>query len=150
MKLSEKQQLFTRNIARLILYAESLGPELGMYTDPYQYFGYLDSELFRAIRLVVDSGIHAKGWTRDQSIDYILANSSRGRSNATAETERYIAIPGQALGYKLGQLKIRAARTRAEKALGLRFDIREFHDQVLMTGAVFVPPSQPVEPLTLK
>lgn len=118
------------------LYAESLGPELGMYADPYQYFGYLDSELFRAIRLVVDSGIHAKGWTRDQSIDYILANSSRGRSNATAETERYIAIPGQALGYKLGQLKIRAARTRAEQALGSKFDIREFHDQVLMTGAL--------------
>jgi len=118
------------------LYAESLGPELGMYADPYQYFGYLDSELFRAIRLVVDSGIHAKGWTRDQSIDYILANSSRGRSNATAETERYIAIPGQALGYKMGQLKIRAARTRAEQALGPKFDIREFHDQVLMTGAL--------------
>ncbi len=118
------------------LYAESLGPELGMYTDPYQYFGYLDSELFRAIRLVVDSGIHAKGWTRDQSIAYILANSSRGRTNATAETERYIAIPGQALGYKIGQLKIRAARTRAERALGPKFDIRAFHDQVLMTGAL--------------
>ena len=118
------------------LYAESLGPELGMYTDPYQYFGYLDSELFRAIRLVVDSGIHAKGWTRDQSIEYILANSSRGRTNATAETERYIAIPGQALGYKMGQLKIRAARTRAEQALGAKFDIKEFHDQVLMTGAL--------------
>jgi len=118
------------------LYAESLGPELGMFTDPYQYFGYLDSELFRAIRLVVDSGIHAKGWTREQSIDYILANSSRGRSNATAETERYIAIPGQALSYKIGQLKIRAARVRAEQALGPKFDVREFHDQVLMTGAL--------------
>lgn len=118
------------------LYAESLGHDLGLYTDPYQYFGYLDSELFRAIRLVVDSGIHAKGWTRDQSIDYILANSSRGRTNATSETERYIAIPGQALGYKIGQLKIRAARTRAEQALGAKFDIKEFHDQVLMTGAL--------------
>ncbi len=118
------------------LYAETLGPELGMYTDPYAYFGHLDSELFRSIRLVVDSGIHAKGWTRDQSIDYILANSSRGRTNATAETERYIAIPGQALGYKMGQLKIRAARTRAEQALGPKFDIRAFHDQVLMTGAL--------------
>lgn len=118
------------------LYAESLGPELGMYADPYQYFGYLDSELFRAIRLVVDSGIHAKGWTRDQSIEYILANSSRGRTNATSETERYIAIPGQALGYKMGQLKIRAARTRAEQAQGAGFNIREFHDQVLMTGAL--------------
>ena len=76
------------------LYAETLGRELGVYTDPYQYFGYLDSQLFRAIRLVVDTGIHSKGWTRDQTIQYILDNSSRGRSNATAETERYIADPG--------------------------------------------------------
>jgi uncharacterized protein (DUF885 family) len=118
------------------LYAETMGKELGMYQDPYAYFGHLDSELFRAIRLVVDSGIHAKGWTRDQSIDYILANSSRGRTNATAETERYIAIPSQALGYKMGQLKIRAARVRAEQALGAKFDVRGFHDQVLMTGAL--------------
>ncbi|MBX7250161.1 MAG: DUF885 domain-containing protein [Caulobacteraceae bacterium] len=118
------------------LYAETLGRELGVFTDPYQYFGHLDSELFRSIRLVVDSGIHAKGWTRDQSIDYILKNSSRGRTNATSETERYIAIPSQALGYKMGQLKIRAARTRAEQALGARFDVRGFHDQVLMTGAL--------------
>lgn len=118
------------------LYAESLGRELGMLSDPYQYFGYLDSDLFRAIRLVVDTGIHAKGWTRDRSIDYILANSSRGRSNATAEVERYIAIPGQALSYKVGQLKIRELRTRAERALGPRFDVRAFHDQVLMSGAL--------------
>jgi uncharacterized protein (DUF885 family) len=118
------------------LYAETLGPELGVYTDPYQYFGYLDSQLFRAIRLVVDTGIHAKGWTRDQTIRYITENSSRGLSNATAETERYIAIPGQALAYKIGQLKISELRARAEKALGNRFDIREFHEQVLMTGAL--------------
>ena len=118
------------------LYAETLGRELGVYTDPYQYFGYLDSQLFRSIRLVVDTGIHAKGWTRDQTIQYILDNSSRGRSNATAETERYIAIPGQALGYKIGQLKISELRARAEKALGPRFDIRDFHAQVLMTGAL--------------
>jgi uncharacterized protein (DUF885 family) len=118
------------------LYAETLGRELGVYTDPYQYFGYLDSQLFRAIRLVVDTGIHSKGWTRDQTIQYILDNSSRGRSNATAETERYIAIPGQALAYKIGQLKISELRSRAEKALGPRFDIREFHAQVLMTGAL--------------
>ena len=100
------------------LYAETLGRELGVYTDPYQYFGYLDSQLFRAIRLVVDTGIHSKGWTRDQTIKYILDNSSRGRSNATAETERYIANPGQALAYKIGQLKISELRARAEKALG--------------------------------
>ncbi|HEX8624932.1 MAG TPA: DUF885 domain-containing protein [Allosphingosinicella sp.] len=118
------------------LYAETLGRELGVYTDPYQYFGYLDSQLFRAIRLVVDTGIHSKGWTRDRTIQYILDNSSRGRSNATAETERYIAIPGQALAYKIGQLKISELRARAEKALGPRFDIREFHAQVLMTGAL--------------
>ncbi|HEX8126778.1 MAG TPA: DUF885 domain-containing protein [Allosphingosinicella sp.] len=118
------------------LYAETLGRELGVYTDPYQYFGYLDSQLFRAIRLVVDTGIHSKGWTRDRTIQYILDNSSRGRSNATAETERYIAIPGQALAYKIGQLKISELRARSEKALGPRFDIREFHAQVLMTGAL--------------
>ena len=118
------------------LYAETFGRELGVYTDPYQYFGYLDSQLFRAIRLVVDTGIHSKGWTRDQTIKYILDNSSRGLSNATAETERYIAIPGQALAYKIGQLKISELRARAEKALGAKFDIREFHEQVLGTGAL--------------
>jgi uncharacterized protein (DUF885 family) len=118
------------------LYAETLGRELGVYTDPYQYFGYLDSQLFRAIRLVVDTGIHSKGWTRDQTIQYILDNSSRGRTNATAETERYIAIPGQALAYKIGQLKISELRARAEQALGPRFDIRQFHEQVLMSGAL--------------
>ena len=118
------------------LYAETLGPELGVYTDPYQYFGYLDSQLFRAIRLVVDTGIHAKGWTRDQTIKYITDNSSRGLSNATAETERYIANPGQALAYKIGQLKISELRARAERKLGPRFDIREFHEQVLMSGAL--------------
>ena len=118
------------------LYAETLGRELGVYTDPYQYFGYLDSQLFRAIRLVVDTGIHSKGWTRDQTIQYILDNSSRGRSNATAETERYIANPGQALAYKIGQLKISEMRARAEQQLGARFDIRDFHTQVLMSGAI--------------
>ena len=118
------------------LYAETLGRELGVYTDPYQYFGYLDSQLFRAIRLVVDTGIHSKGWTRDQTIQYILDNSSRGLSNATAETERYIANPGQALAYKIGQLKISELRARAEKALGPKFDVRDFHAQVLMSGAL--------------
>ena len=118
------------------LYAETLGRELGVYTDPYQYFGYLDSQLFRAIRLVVDTGIHSKGWTREKTIQYILDNSSRGLSNATAETERYIANPGQALAYKIGQMKISELRARAEKALGPKFDIREFHTQVLMSGAL--------------
>lgn len=118
------------------LYAESLGKELGLFTDPYQYYGRLDDEMLRAMRLVVDSGIHAKGWTRDQAIDYMLANSAMGRTDATAEVERYIAYPAQALSYKVGQLKIRALRTKAEQALGPRFDVREFHDQVLMTGAL--------------
>jgi uncharacterized protein (DUF885 family) len=118
------------------LYAETLGRELGVLDDPYQYFGFLDSQLFRAIRLVVDTGIHTKGWTRDQSIQYILDNSSRGRANATAETERYIAIPGQALSYMIGNLKITELRRRAEAALGDRFDPREFHAQVLMTGSL--------------
>ncbi|MES2903473.1 MAG: DUF885 domain-containing protein [Pseudomonadota bacterium] len=118
------------------LYAETLGKELGVYTDPYQYFGFLDSQLFRAIRLVVDTGIHSKGWTREKTIQYILDNSSRGLSNATAETERYIASPGQALSYKIGQMKITELRARAEKALGPKFDIREFHTQVLMSGAL--------------
>jgi uncharacterized protein (DUF885 family) len=118
------------------LYSETLGKELGVLEDPYQYFGFLDSQLFRAIRLVVDTGIHTKGWTRDQSIQYILDNSSRGRANATAETERYIANPGQALGYMIGNLKITELRRRAEAALGERFDPREFHAQVLNTGAL--------------
>ena len=118
------------------LYSETLGRELGVYTDPYQYFGYLDSQLFRAIRLVVDTGIHAKGWTRDQTIQYMLDNSSRGRSNATAETERYIANPGQALAYKIGELKISELRAKAERELGPKFDIRDFHAQVLMSGAL--------------
>ncbi|HWH22469.1 MAG TPA: DUF885 domain-containing protein [Allosphingosinicella sp.] len=121
------------------LYAETLWDELGMQTDPYQRFGGLDDEMLRAMRLVVDTGIHAKGWTRDQAIAYMLANSGMGRTDATAEVERYIAIPGQALAYKLGQLKILELRARAEKALGPKFDIREFHEQVLMTGALPLP-----------
>jgi uncharacterized protein (DUF885 family) len=118
------------------LYAETLWDELGMETDPYQRFGGLDDEMLRAMRLVVDTGLHAKGWTRDQAIAYMLANSGMGKTDATSEVERYIAIPGQALAYKLGQLKILELRARAEKALGVRFDIREFHEQVLMTGAL--------------
>ena len=118
------------------LYAETLWDELGMETDPYQRFGGLDDEMLRAMRLVVDTGIHAKGWTRDQAIQYMLDNSSMGRTDATAEVERYIAIPGQALAYKVGQLKILELRDRAEKVLGPKFDIRAFHEQVLMTGAL--------------
>ena len=118
------------------LYAESLGDELGLFTDPYQNYGRLDDEMLRAMRLVVDTGIHAMGWSRDQAIQYMLANSAMGRTDATSEVERYIAIPGQALAYKVGQLKIRELRTRAERALGDRFDVRDFHEQVLATGAL--------------
>ena len=118
------------------LYAESLGSELGLYVDPYQYFGMLEGELFRAIRLVVDTGLHSKGWTREQVLDYIEENSATSEARRVSETERYIAIPGQALAYKVGNLRIRAARKRAEKALGANFDVRKFHEQVLMTGAL--------------
>jgi len=118
------------------LYAETLWDELGMETDPYQRFGGLNDEMLRAMRLVVDSGIHAKGWTREQAIRYMLDNSGMSETEVTAEVERYIAIPGQALAYKLGQLKILELRARAEAALGDRFDLKEFHAQVLMTGAL--------------
>ena len=121
------------------LYAETLWDELGMQTDPYQRYGGLDDEMLRAMRLVVDTGIHAKGWTRDQAIKYMLENSAMGRTDATAEVERYIAIPGQALAYKIGQMKILELRDRAEEALGPRFEIRGFHEQVLGTGALPLP-----------
>ncbi len=118
------------------LYAESLGKELGVYTDPHQYFGRLQAELWRAIRLVVDTGLHSKNWTREQVIAYMLENSATSETEAVSETERYIAIPGQALAYKIGELKIKELRARAEKALGAKFDPREFHAQVLLEGWV--------------
>jgi uncharacterized protein (DUF885 family) len=118
------------------LYAESIGKELGVYTDPYQYFGALNAELWRAIRLVVDTGLHAKKWTREDVLNYMYENSAVKEARAVSETERYIAAPGQALSYKIGQLKIRELRDRAEKELGAKFDVKEFHNQVLLTGAV--------------
>ena len=118
------------------LYAESLGPELGMFKDPYQLQGRYDDEMLRAMRLVVDTGLHSKGWTRDQAIQYMLDHSAMGKTDATAEVERYIAIPSQALAYKVGQLTISRLRAKAEKALGPKFDIKEFHSEVLMTGAL--------------
>ncbi|TWI10628.1 DUF885 domain-containing protein [Aerolutibacter ruishenii] len=118
------------------LYAESLGKDLGVYTDPYDYFGYLQNELWRAIRLVVDTGLHSKGWTREQVIRYMLDNSAESETQATAEAERYMAIPGQALAYKMGELKIKELRARAERELGPRFDVRAFHAEVLKDGAV--------------
>jgi uncharacterized protein (DUF885 family) len=118
------------------LYAESLGLELGLFTDPYQMYGHLNDEILRAMRLVVDTGIHAQAWDRNHSIDYMLANSAMSRTDATAEVDRYIAVPAQALAYKIGQLTIQRLRTKAEKELGSRFDVRAFHTQILMSGSV--------------
>jgi len=116
------------------LYAESLGPELGLFRDPFSAFGHLNSELFRAVRLVVDTGIHAQGWSRQQALDYMHANSANPVPDNEIEVDRYIAWPGQALGYKLGQLKIKALRAKAQAALGERFDLRRFHSAVLDNG----------------
>ena len=101
-----------------------------------QRLGHYDEEIWRALRLVVDTGLHAFGWTREQAIDYMLAHSATSRTDATAEVERYIVDPGQALAYKIGQLTISRLRARAQTALGERFDVRDFHDQVLLTGAL--------------
>ena len=118
------------------LYAESLGKEIGVYTDPYQYFGGLNAELWRSIRLVVDTGIHAKGWSRQQVLDYMYDNSAVAEARAVSEAERFMAIPGQALAYKVGQLKIRAIRDSAEARLGEQFDVKAFHTEVLKDGAM--------------
>jgi uncharacterized protein (DUF885 family) len=118
------------------LYGEYLGYEMGIYKDPVARFGALDAELWRAIRLVTDTGIHFKGWTRQQTLDYMYANSPAEPTRAISEAERFAAIPGQALAYKIGQLKIVELRKRAEKALGKKFDVRAFHDEVLKDGAV--------------
>ncbi len=121
------------------LYAETLGYSMGLYKDPMQHWGTLDDEMLRAMRLVVDTGIHAKGWSREQAIDYMLANSGMGRTDATAEVERYIAWPGQALAYKIGALTIQRLRKKAEATLGPKFDLRAFHEQVLGSGALPLP-----------
>jgi uncharacterized protein (DUF885 family) len=118
------------------LYSESLGDDLGMYKDPYSKFGQLTYEMWRAVRLVVDTGMHSMGWSRQQSIDFFRENTSKTDQDIAVEVDRYIVWPGQALAYKIGQLKIRELRTRAEKSLGNRFDIRTFHDAVLEQGAV--------------
>ncbi|WP_298472851.1 DUF885 domain-containing protein [uncultured Maribacter sp.] len=118
------------------LYCESLGSELGLYTDPYQLFGMLGAEMHRAVRLVVDTGLHSKGWTREQAIQYSLDNEAESEAGITSEIERYMANPGQALSYKIGQLKIQELRKKAQEAMGDKFDIREFHNQILETGCV--------------
>ncbi len=118
------------------LYAETLGNEMGFYKDPWNRYGTLQDEQLRAMRLVVDTGIHAKGWTRDQAIDFMMQNSGMTRTEVVAEVDRYIAIPSQALAYKIGALKIQELRNRAETKLGARFDIKAFHEQVLNTGGL--------------
>ncbi|MDZ4138279.1 MAG: DUF885 domain-containing protein [Erythrobacter sp.] len=118
------------------LYAETLGYEMGFYEDPWNRYGTLQDEQLRAMRLVVDTGIHAKGWSREQAIDFMMQNSGMTNTEVVAEVERYIAIPSQALAYKIGALKIQELRKRAETRLGARFDIKAFHEQVLNTGGL--------------
>jgi uncharacterized protein (DUF885 family) len=118
------------------LYSEKLAEEMGFYEDPYSKFGQLTYEMWRACRLVVDTGMHALGWTRQEAIDYMLSNTAKTENDVTVEIDRYIAWPGQALAYKIGELKIRELRSKAEKEMGDNFNIRDFHDVVLGNGAV--------------
>jgi uncharacterized protein (DUF885 family) len=127
---------YTAFVEGWALYAESLGAELGLYKEPAQYFSRLNSELFRAARLVVDVGLHRKGWSREQAIKFLIDTTRSSESGAASEVDRYIAVPAQALGYKLGQLRISAIRSKAEKTHGTAFDIRAFHDELLGDGAL--------------
>ena len=131
-----KNTSYTAFVEGWALYAESLGDEMGFYTDPYSKFGQLTYEMWRAVRLVVDTGLHSMGWTRQQAIDFFAANAAKTLQDITVEVDRYIVWPGQALGYKMGQLKITELRAEAERRLGAKFDLRAFHDAVLGQGAV--------------
>jgi len=121
------------------LYSEKLGIEMGMYKTPYEDFGRLSYEMWRACRLVVDTGMHWKGWSRDQALDYLRQNTALSEQEVRTETDRYIAWPGQALSYKLGEIKLWALRHKAEQALGAKFDLRAFHDAVLDEGTQTLP-----------
>jgi uncharacterized protein (DUF885 family) len=135
---------YTAFVEGWALYAESLGKELGFFTDPYQWFGRLNDEQLRAMRLVVDTGLHTKGWTRERAIKFMLDNSTLAETDVVSEVERYIAWPGQALGYKVGDLALQGLRRKAERELGPKFDVRDFHREVLSDGAV------PLDVLTAK
>jgi uncharacterized protein (DUF885 family) len=131
-----KYQSFTAYVEGWALYAESLGMEMGIYDDPYKDFGRLSMEMWRACRLVVDTGIHYFRWSRDRAIDYMAEHSALARSDITKEVDRYIVWPGQALSYKMGELKIKELRAKGERELGEKFDIRGFHDCILLSGAL--------------
>jgi uncharacterized protein (DUF885 family) len=131
-----KNSGYTAFVEGWALYAESLGDELGFYADPYSKFGQLTYEMWRAVRLVVDTGLHSMGWTRQQAIDFFAANAAKTLQDITVEVDRYIVWPGQAVGYKMGQLKIREIRADAERRLGPKFDVRAFHDVILGQGAL--------------
>ena len=118
------------------LYSEKLGVEMGVYRTPYEHFGRLSYEMWRACRLVIDTGLHSKGWTRDQAMDYLASNTALSLHNVQTEVDRYISWPGQALAYKMGELAIWELRAKAEKELGDKFDIRDFHDTVLTGGGL--------------
>jgi prolyl oligopeptidase len=129
-------QGFTAFVEGWGLYSERLGYDLGLYKDPYSRFGQLTYDMWRAVRLVVDTGMHYKGWTRQQAIDFFKANAAKAEHDIVNEIDRYILMPGQALAYKIGQLKILSLRDRAERQLGDDFDIRAFHDHLLGAGAL--------------
>jgi uncharacterized protein (DUF885 family) len=131
-----KNSSYTAYVEGWGLYAESLGEEMGFYKDPYSKFGQLTYEMWRAVRLVVDTGLHSMNWTRQQAIDFFMANAAKTEQDIIVEVDRYIAWPGQALGYKLGQMKIRELRAATAKQMGERFDVRKFHDVVLGDGAL--------------